>query len=335
MLNRVQGCLLGACLGDAMGMPVETMSHTDIQALNNGRGVTYFMNPVQKRIWDTANLGGGDTTDDWQLTQAVARSIIRNRGTIDIRDCAEEHVKELKKSAFGWGKSTQSAIQDIADGKRDPVLNSLSPTANGQGCGNGVVMKIAPVAIAHAIRYHHQDSYALWEQCKTLGSLTHPDIRASIAAYAVALLMQFILRRKHEQPLHGAKLASWTEETIIRDVRAIEEDEHPSGELVSSRLVSALAALDSVEKLRLAVGCGYYAIDTAAFAIGVSIIHATDFEGGVLAAVNAGKDTDTNASVVGALIGANCGVYAIPVMWRVFKFEYIEAFSLGQQLCSM
>jgi ADP-ribosylglycohydrolase len=41
-----------------------------------------------------------------------------------------------------------------------------------------------------------------------------------------------------------------------------------------------------------------------------------DFEEGLVAVVNLGGDTDTNAAVAGALLGAQCGLDAIPQRWR-------------------
>ncbi len=328
-LGYVQGCLMGVAIGDALGMPVETMKHDDIMQLNEGRGVIGFMPVVQKRIWDTADLKPGDTTDDWQLTRAVANSLIRTKGNLDITDCANEHVRELENSAFGWGKGSQSAIEAIRDGKRDPAKNQLPPVEKGKGCGNGVIMKIAPLAIANALML---DSNSLWDECKLLGSLTHPDIRASIAAYAVACLMRFIVRHQLNH-IRGPE-SQRVLDMIISSVTRLEkwEGQNTERDPVSYRLRRIENALDSADKLRKTAGCGFSALDSVAFSIGTFLRHPCDFRAGVLEAVNAGGDSDTHASIVGALIGLNCGLSAIPKEWRDFSPNFQEALGIGTKL---
>ena len=328
-LDRIQGCLMGAAIGDAIGMPVETMKHDDIMALNGGLGVTGFVGSVQKRIWDTAGLKAGDTTDDWQLTRAVARSIINCKGTVNIADQAREHVSELQRSAFGWGKGSQSAIEAIIRGERNPSKDPLPPAEPGKGCGNGVIMKIAPLAIANTIMWgKNPGEKVLWRQCRVLGSLTHPDIRASIGAYAVALLMKHVALHPNMKGLTVRPFFG----KIMEQVIEVENSEVKSDDPVSGRLRKMLGALDSSEKLRQTTGCSYNALDTAGFAIGTFLRNPLDFRAGVLEAVNAGGDTDTHASIVGALIGLNCGLEAIPREWRDFNPLFKEALELGKQL---
>lgn len=46
------------------------------------------------------------------------------------------------------------------------------------------------------------------------------------------------------------------------------------------------------------------------------LLHASSLEEGVVATVMAGGDTDTNAAIAGALLGAVHGREAIPAQWR-------------------
>ena len=45
------------------------------------------------------------------------------------------------------------------------------------------------------------------------------------------------------------------------------------------------------------------------------LLHAANFEEGVVATVMAGGDTDTNAAIAGALLGAVYGRHAVPRPW--------------------
>ncbi len=323
VIQRIQGALMGVALGDALGMPVETMKCAEIAALNNGQGVTGFMDPVQRKIEEMAKLKAGDTTDDWQLTEVVARSLIRMKGEFDVLDCASEHVVALVKSTFGWGRTTQIAIEEIRDRKRNLNLppQSLGP---GKGCGNGIIMKVAPLALIHPLR-RRSKNLSTW--CMELSRITHPDDRAGVTAYAVATLMRHCFITPIENGNHTPLL-----KRIIRSVEDLEITLEHSEEQVSTRLTKLYECLESAEHLRTTVGCGFHALDSAAFAIGTFLRHPTNFRVGVLEAINAGGDTDTHGSIVGALIGANCGINAIPEEWQTFNPLFAEALELGEKL---
>ena len=57
-----------------------------------------------------------------------------------------------------------------------------------------------------------------------------------------------------------------------------------------------------------------------------------DFEDGILAVVSRGGDTDTNACVAGALLGAKLGKSRIPDRWTAKLKAAPELTSLGEQL---
>lgn len=332
MRDAVEGALLGVCIGDALGMPVETLSHERILELTNGEGIQDFVAPMQFRVKDTAGLPSGSTTDDWQLTEVVARSVLECQ-RFDMEHCAHEHVFELNRSVFGWGKTTVRSIEAIRDGTRDLSLPPKS-FGDGTGCGNGVIMKVAPLAALHALSWTDGSEEALCRDTLALGRITHPDVRASISAYAVASLLTAILRGGVTDAVSGKSVF----QEIIRKLPALERDQGipTSLEQVSDRLGLLLQekTLVSEESLRLSVKCGFVALDTAAFAIGVFLRHPDDFRAAVSEAVNAGGDTDTNASIVGALVGANVGASGIPEQWKGFNPAFSEAGRLAAEFCA-
>jgi ADP-ribosyl-[dinitrogen reductase] hydrolase len=326
ILDRVQSCLLGVAIGDAMGMPVETMTDKQILAVTNNLGVSGFIDPVVRKDWNLP-LKAGDTTDDWQLARAVAVSIIRTGGKFSLMDCAEEHVREYDKSIFGWGRTTNDAIKAIKCGERKVGIDWLPPAKQGKGCGNGVIMKVAPLAIGNFLL--QGSSSELWHDVKTLGLLTHPDVLASIAAYAVAIFIKLAMTNSGiMSSSEGLEILS----DVINDVRKIEIAERINTESVSDRLELIEESFEKANELREAVGCGFHSIQTAAFTIGTFLRHPKDFRAAILEAVNAGGDTDTNASVVGAMAGANCGLKAILEEWKNFSPDFKEPLSIGSQL---
>jgi ADP-ribosylglycohydrolase len=313
---------MGVAIGDALGMPVETMSHEAVMALNGGQGVTGFMDPVLRTDWVAPAWSSGSTADDFQLTIAVANACIAARG-FDLGFQREEHIQVyLNEGTYGWGGTTLRAIAALAEGR---APEDAPPV--GSGRGNGVIMKIAPIAITHLVT--GAGNYDLLSWCVGLGMMTHRDPRASLAAYAVARLIRWNILNG---PVQGN--ARTEVRRIIKSLKDIESRMGISADKVSEKLLIALDYEDA-PRLRTNAGTHGDALATVAFSIGTYLRHRNDFRSAVLGAVNAGGDTDTNASVVGALVGAGVGLKGIPAEWQNFRKEYKEALRLGEELLAL
>src|SRR5262245_62812350 len=97
--DKVLGMFLGVAIGDALGMPAEGHSAPDIAA-QFGRLDRFH--PVSGHQW-LGDLPKGTTTDDWQLTKAVAEAIIQSGG-LDMDAIAAWHVRAFHESVRGWGR---------------------------------------------------------------------------------------------------------------------------------------------------------------------------------------------------------------------------------------
>jgi len=338
-LSKIQGTFLGCAIGDAMGMPVETMTADGILKVTDGKGVTTFMDAKQRNLKSISNYKAGDTTDDWQLTAAIARALIKNR-CYRTGDTVNEQLLEFERCTNGWGSSTKRSFKEIkewfdSEGKsgRDPGL-PVAPNEEIFGCGNGVAMKIAAIALHHSLDClnHGTLSGQIMEQ----GRLTHPDFRASHAAYAVA----WLLTRTFLRPLQAGIFVRDDIEkelfTLILEVEMVERlfpDPQAAEDRISSRLRKIFHGkmLDDPAALRVKIGTSCFSLESIPFSIATFLRNPTDFRAGVLEAINAGGDTDSNAAMVGALIGANCGVEAIPTEWRSFRKEFEEPIKLGEE----
>src|SRR3990172_11810807 len=137
--EKIRGMFLGIAIGDALGMPVETLT-ADVIAKRFGRIMNYLRPEGHK--WYNGR-DAGTWTDDTQLSLAVAESLIAN-GKIDMDDLAARHVAALPTAKqFGWGRSTRKSVTRLSQG----VHWSESGKSNepNQGMGNGVAMKVAPI----------------------------------------------------------------------------------------------------------------------------------------------------------------------------------------------
>lgn len=321
-----RGSLVGLAVGDALGMPVETMTPEEILSATNGQGVGGYINPLQKRIRDTVSLTPGTWTDDTQLALAVAQSLIRSKG-FDIEDQAREHIKALGESKFGWGKTTTRAIVELRDGLRKPT--DRAPVGPGLGRGNGVAMKIAPMGLFYALSPSARTMNAgFMRDTLILGQMTHSDPRASIAALLVeAHVICAVLDRLDTKIPRGTLLLL---SQHLLSIEACEQDFVLEGLLDGSDLACgrfrraiqiARSEHDVLDTLRKEIGCGCDALQSVCFSLGLleaqigEFKYAHDYQCAVLAAVNSGGDTDTNAAMIGGIIGARVGLGGIPKEW--------------------
>jgi len=330
-LERVQAALIGSFIGDAMGMPVEAWSAERIKKLNKGKGVSDFIEPKEMRTgWEGLHIG--DITDDTQLMSAVARSIIRCRGW-NLTDCMNEYVYEFERSTFGWGSATVSAVRDYKEGRRID-LHQPPSYIKGRGAGNGALMVVAPLALFEIIKQGKIEENDLAKKCMELAFLTHSDVQAGFAAYAGALVITRVINQPIRNTKEGKQLLPW----LINSVSKLEEkyrrENWPTdwNDTVLTRLRLIPGVIKNTEAIRDQLGVEFHSRSTVSFTIATFLRHPNDFRQGILEAVNAGGDTDTQASIVGAMIGANSGLTSMPKEWIKFRPKYAEAFKLGKAL---
>jgi ADP-ribosylglycohydrolase len=109
-LNRIKDALLGVAIGDALGVPVEFRSRSDIQK-----------NPVtDMRGYGTYNVPAGTWSDDSSLTFCLAEALTQN---FDLNVIGENFVQWLRHNywtargvVFDVGITTRAAINNVAAG---------------------------------------------------------------------------------------------------------------------------------------------------------------------------------------------------------------------------
>lgn len=348
---------MGVMIGDAMGMPVEMMAPAAILEKTDGRGISGFSHPIQRKVKDTINLVPGSTTDDWQLTESILKSLIR-RKCFDISDIALSQVESYETSTFGWGGTTRAGLAELKEYFDSRGKSGRSPFDNpghgvggsSRGCGNGIAMKIAPVGLFAALTYTEGEYvkfpdesiafefFNLAERVAGVGRLTHFDVRSWAAAFAVAeviaesLVFDYFNFSCTDEDLRSVQ---YVLERVIKKVQRFESMYASGDPDVFSKRIEKLTdpslLLGPVEDLRKELGTGCIAIESVAFALAVFLRHPRDFRTGLLEAVNSGGDADTIASMVGAMIGTVVGVEEIPSEWRKFHPDFTKAKIMGEE----
>lgn len=302
--DKVRGMMLGVAIGDQLGMPVETYSYAKIRE-RHGR-IADYINPDPDHKW----FGGIKSrwTDDTQLTLAVAESLIEKK-CIDWDHLAMMHVSALRLGGdLGWGKSTKQAVKKLAAGVHWLVSGSYP------GSGNGVVMKIAPFALAissylqasvmrivpNFVRMTHRSNDALMSAAAHIGAI-ESCLNQRTGTFS---RMKFVL-----EMLAGRKEFSWIIDGLALRLNAF--------------LELALEKLAIEEKLMLFGGANSLVYNSLPFCYSMFLENPTSIYA-LYDTVNAGGDTDTNGSIVGALLGALNGTkvfskHLIDGLWQKEK----------------
>lgn len=317
-LDKFKGCILGVAIGDALGMPVERMTAEKIREIVGELRDFLPASVNPKPFPEFEHMQAGSWTDDTQLTLAVMEALIESGGRFDMDVIARRHI-EAYASTLGWGRSTRNACKRLSQGVH------WSESGEPGGSGNGVMMKIAPLGLLRSMNTKTIDMPA---ESIAFAKMTHLATPAIVAGgvheFAISMLPNF----GPSIIFFGRFLESWA--------KNLEEKLPPHQDKISEQISLVLSmyhsgelVLETPETLGIRFGVGTKAAFSAfnSFALSYALFlrnpHSFD---AVFDAVNAGGDTDTNASIVGSLLGAFNGMSVIPenLLTGLDRREFIE-----------
>ncbi|MFI5607319.1 ADP-ribosylglycohydrolase family protein [Amycolatopsis sp. NPDC051903] len=291
--DRALAALTGLAVGDALGMPTQSMSRAEIRAAYGK--ITGFRQAVAAQPI-APGLPAGSVTDDTEQALLLARLLVDGGGHVDPRVFADallawEADLITRGSADLLGPSTKRALQLLEEG--------VPPEEAGRtGTTNGAAMRVPPVGIATP----PDDLATLVDTVAETARVTHNTSLGLAAAAAVAAAvsagvdganrMEAFDFAEHAATL-GAANGHWSAGGAIsarlrwaRDwVRGLRRSE--LDDAVADVIGTSVAAQESV---------------VAAFAL-AEVLDPAD---ALPTAAALGGDTDTVAAICGALLGA-CG----------------------------
>lgn len=301
--DKIRGNFLGVAIGDALGKAVETLP-ADVIAERFGRIDKYIVNSTHK--WFNEDHAG-TTTDDWQLTKAVAQAFI-DKGSFDLDAIAQEHVKEFAISVRGWGGTTRESIAKIAEGV--PLDEASKTDHPRRGTGNGICMKASPVGLYMALTNPKCADPPWNEHIKKIFGMTIMTHRTSIAytsglAHAFATFKCFTEtpekfdKKSFYNMLLGAAVLgrSKLSETIVDDMH--------------DKFILLDKDFTTEEIIANFGGGSCYVYDSLPFTYAFFLRNPNSIES-LFDCVSAGGDADSNASMLAGLMGALHGTKIFP-----------------------
>jgi len=294
LADRIVGSVLGLALGDALGAPFE------------GRRAAEIPDPLPALEFPWMALPPGSTTDDTAMARNLVRSLSA-RGEFDPDDLVARHLDWFRSGPPDVDAFTRRVLSRVDRG--EDALEAAGSAWAERGpevsAGNGSVMYCAPLGLAYANRAEE-----LLVVAPKLSALTHFDERCRTAVVAVTLTVAALTRGQSPEGAVAAALAA----VVDRD--GGEELEY----LVEMAGVGR--RIDGPDQ--------GFCLFTAGVGL-QSLLGTGDFEAEVRRVVSLGGDTDTNAAVAGALLGALVGEKGLPPAWldRLQDREAIQAEALA------
>lgn len=304
--SKVLSGLMGLCVGDALGVPVEFTSRAE-----------RVKQPVTEMTgYGTYNQPPGTWSDDSSLTFCLADSLCAGFSLEAIAKFFCRWYNEAYWTPYGEvfdvGNTTRQAITNLQRGV--PPLNAGLTSASNNG--NGSLMRILPLSFYYKVL----DFSELINRVHQVSRITHGHCRSQIAcgiytSIAIGLLQGLDPKSAYLQGIENIK-KNYTKPAEIKEINS-------HFQRVFSSNIETLP-IDEIHS-------SGYVIHTLEAALWC-FLNTSSYAESVLKAVNLGEDTDTTAAVTGGLAGIYYGFENIPQDWvnQIAKKDNI--FDLARRL---
>ena len=224
----------------------------------------------------TWNTIAGQPTDDSEMALMLARSLVE-KGRFDPDHVRERYIFWLDSGPFDCGGTVRSGLR----GNHDPDSQA-----------NGAMMRVSPLGIFGA--NHPLGDVSRWARQDAELTHIHPVCGQANSLFAMAIA-DAIRTGCGPDELYR-RIKTWadnmdTDPALLKVIKA----------------ASDCPPADFVTKM----GWVLIAFQNALW----QLLHASNLEEGVVDTIKRGGDTDTNAAIVGALLGAVHDRDAVPQRW--------------------
>lgn len=308
MLERdtIVGGVMGVVIGDALGLPVQFMTKTEIKK-----------NPITDMTGGGAfGLEPGAWSDDSSLTLCLVESLYEVG--YNPEDIARRFVKWYRDGymtplgeSFDIGGTTAIAMKRLMHG----VAPFKAGPTDAESNGNGSLMRILPATLF----FSHESDYTMIQRICEVSKITHGHARSQLACSLYSLFVKELLKGSSPQQAYDTmRLKSQT--VFFIDPKIGKQLSH------FKRIISGeLPDLPESE-----IKSGGYVVESLEAALW-SFLNTSSFEEAVLTAVNLGWDTDTVGAITGSMAGVYYGLSNIPDHWLRKLLDYEKILSLTNQ----
>ena len=329
--DKVLGCIYGTAFGDALGAPVERMSHQEIIKFYGGP-VTSVKTKWYKADWDPVDRlnrmrGYGIITDDTLMTLSLMRVYEAERRHLDAFDLAKEFVKEIAfRPRYIPEFDREAMILERLFYPEKHIFNrhtlaNCDPRDGGQGnmVNCGAAMYISPIGVVNACNpkaaYDEAIDFACGQQL-SYGLEAAGVLAACVAkAFEPGADEQSIVTAALSVAKDGTKAAIEKMTEAALALRPIKDDKQaiinkffdvmltysPVGEQYVRHIDRVGLPTNNYTPSRL------YAIEELPIALAYLLLHAGEPMDAIVDGVNSGRDTDSIGVMTGCIAGTLYG----------------------------
>lgn len=315
--------MMGLIVGDALGVPVQFLSRSEIK--NRPEGPVTGM-----EAGGVYHMPEGTWSDDSSMALATLASIIDKRA-VDPADIMTRFVSwELHGEytpfgeAFDQGITCTNAIYRFAGNPDIKTCGATGEYAN----GNGALMRILPVCLYYYDRQKAGD-ISVEEAIASIheiAGLTHNHIRSNMCCGMYYFMVKNVLDGvvKNER----SNLKSLLQAGMEDGLQYYRRDAGNLSELSHLNRLYRLSEFENVPEEQ--IKSSGYVVDSIEASIWC-LLTTSSYNECMLKAVNLGEDTDTVAAIAGGLAGLYYGYEAIPEEWLsvIRKREWLEEMCCG------
>ena len=224
----------------------------------------------------TFNTIAGQPTDDSEMALLLARMLVEHRA-YDPGIARKAYVYWLESGPFDYGMT---------------ISSGLSGRPNPDSQANGAMMRVSPLGIFGA--NYDLKQVAQWARRDAALTHSHPVCQQANALFVMAIAEAIRSGLKPDDLYR--RVIAWARDMSIDEVLMkviIDAEETPPADYTHQRGWVLIAFRNALWQL----------------------LHAPNLEEAVIDTVMRGGDTDTNAAICGALLGAVHGREAVPAQW--------------------
>ncbi|MFT7121172.1 MAG: ADP-ribosylglycohydrolase [Neolewinella sp.] len=313
-MNTITTGLLGLSVADAIGVPVEfqTRSELNKNPVTDIRGYGTYMQPP------------GYFSDDSSLAFGLAESLATGEFNLEDQTQRLINYKHLgywtpNNEVFDIGMTTSNSIERlvlmIRENKTEE-LGTLNQLAKESDNGNGALMRIFPLYAYLRNKPVAEWIAPIWQH----SALTHGHIRSACCCFLYLRFCAHLIAKEEKKAALDLARRELLDFLMVADLPIEELD-----------ALATLIQADFANLPRTQVQGTGYVVQCLEAALW-SIFNAEDYRQTVLNAVNLGQDTDTTACVAGAPAALLYGADDIPKNWLEALAKREEIIDLGERL---
>jgi len=301
LLDQFRGCMVGGLVGDCLGAVFEMQYESLVPAKKID---DYF-----DQLKDPHHTETYQYTDDTAMARQIAASFIQHK-TFVYKDLAEKFSQEYYREPWrGYGGSVVDVFNKLKSQKYEEPFKPAAEQFNGSGSyGNGAGMRAHPVGLA----CYRSELTETIDTALNVGRLTHSHVHGLGGGLLQTLAVQHAL---HEESTD--KILKGVREGIEK-FESTRDNTDYSSKLDLIQQYCRTEDETDLEEICFELGNSVAAVDSVPTALFCFLRCCNEFdrkeqfEQTIRLAIRLGGDTDTIASMAGAISGAYLGLQELP-----------------------